>query len=70
MSDLKTSDMTLVMISPELVLPAGLEKGITPIDIPLPSAEELKHILIGLIKPLQEKEQISSLISEVRLLFP
>lgn len=59
-SDLKTSYKTLIMISPELVLPAGLEKGITPIDIPLPSAEELKNVLLGMLKPLQEAHKITA----------
>jgi len=59
-SNLKKSYKTLIMISPVLVLPPGLEKGITPIDIPLPSSEELKQILINMIAPLKRANKITA----------
>ena len=58
-ANLKKSYKTLFIISPVLVLPPGLEKDITPIDIPLPSADEIKQILLRLITPLKEAKKIS-----------
>ncbi len=63
-ASLKKSYKTLFIISPLLVLPPGLEKGISPIDIPLPSAKELKDVLFNLLKPLQESNKIKVDLSE------
>ena len=57
-SNLKKSYKTLFILSPILVLPPGLEKGITPIDIPLPSSDELKQILLQLLTPLKDAKKI------------
>ena len=57
-ANLKKSYKTLFIISPILVLPPGLEKGITPIDIPMPSTKEIKQILFQLINPLKEAKKI------------
>jgi len=59
-ASLKKSYKTVVIISPVLELPPGLEKGITPIDIPLPSFEELRTILFQLIKPLVSARKIEA----------
>lgn len=59
-ANLKKSFKTLFMISPTLVLPPGLEKGITPIDIPMPSSDELRQILLRLIKPLKAAKKIQT----------
>ncbi|MFH1153217.1 MAG: AAA family ATPase [Pseudomonadota bacterium] len=56
---LKKSFKTLVIVSPVLVLPPGLDKNITPVDIPLPSREELRQVLMQLITPLQEAKKIT-----------
>ena len=61
-ANLKKSYKTLLIISPVLVLPPGLEKGITPVDLPLPSPEEIGQILLHMITPLKEAKKI-----EVRL---
>jgi SpoVK/Ycf46/Vps4 family AAA+-type ATPase len=58
-ANLKKSYKTLFIISPVLVLPPGLEKDITPIDIPLPSTEDIKQILLQLINPLKQAKKIS-----------
>lgn len=58
-ANLKKSYKTLFIISPVLVLPPGLEKDITPIDIPLPSTREIKQILLQIINPLKESKKIS-----------
>jgi SpoVK/Ycf46/Vps4 family AAA+-type ATPase len=57
-ADLKKSYKTLLIISPILVLPPGLEKGITPIDIPLPSREELRQILLKLLNSLKNAKKV------------
>ncbi len=57
-ASIKKSYKTLFIISPQLVLPPGLEKSITPIDIPLPSSEELKDILLQLLMPLKKAGKI------------
>ncbi len=58
-ANLKKSYKTLFIISPVLVLPPGLEKDITPIDIPLPSTGEIKQILMDLVNPLKQAKKIS-----------
>ena len=57
---LKKSYKTLFMISPVLTLPPGLEKDMTPIDVPLPSAAELKRILVNMVTPLQQAKKITA----------
>ncbi len=57
---LKKSFKTVFIISPSLVLPPGLEKGITPVDLPLPSVEELKQILDQIIAPLKNANKITA----------
>jgi len=57
-ANLKKSFKTLFIISPLLVLPPGLEKDITPIDIPIPSTKEIKQILLQLINPLKQAKKI------------
>ena len=59
-TNLKKSYKTLMMISPVLVLPPGLEKNITPIDIPLPSSEELQQVLMNIIAPLKRANKITA----------
>lgn len=57
-ANLKKSYKTVIIISPVLELPPGLEKGITPIDVPLPSLTELKNTLFQLLKPLVAARKI------------
>ncbi len=59
-ADLKKSYKTLFIVSPVLVLPPGLEKSITPVDIPLPSPDELRAILAQIVKPLQKAGKITA----------
>jgi len=56
---LKKSYKTVFIISPVLALPPGLEKSITPVDIPLPSPDELKRILSQIVTPLRKANKIS-----------
>ncbi|MFC1840244.1 AAA family ATPase [Thermodesulfobacteriota bacterium] len=58
-ANLKKSYKTLFIISPLLVLPPGLEKDITPVDIPMPSTKEIKQVLLQLINPLKQAKKIS-----------
>ncbi len=61
---LKKSFKTIFIIAPVLELPPGLETGITPVDIPLPSTVELKKILLDIIQPLQETGKITANLDE------
>jgi hypothetical protein len=61
-SNLKKSYKTVFIISPQLVLPPGLEKDITPVDIPLPTPAELKQIFLALITPLKKSGKINARI--------
>jgi len=63
-ANIKKSYKTVFVISPVLVLPPGLEKGITPLDIPLPSTEELREVLFRILKPLQEARKIKVNLTE------
>jgi len=45
----KTKGITLVIVSPESKLPLELEREVVVLDFPLPSREELKVILAGLM---------------------
>lgn len=63
-SNLKKSYKTLLIISPVLVLPPGLEKDITPVDVPLPSTAELRQIFLSLISPLQKAAKINVRLDE------
>ena len=56
---LKKSFKTVFIVSPVLSLPPGLDKSITPVDIPLPGKEELKEILMRLVTSLEEREKIT-----------
>jgi hypothetical protein len=46
----KTKGITLVIVSPEGKLPLELEREVVVLDFPLPSREELKTILAGLVE--------------------
>lgn len=62
--NLKKSFKTLFIVSPVLVLPPGLEKDMTPVDIPLPSTKEIKQILLRLVTPLKESKKIKVSLEE------
>jgi hypothetical protein len=46
----KTKGITLVIVSPEAKLPLELEREVVVLDFPLPSRDELKTILEGLVE--------------------
>jgi hypothetical protein len=46
----KTKGVTLVIVSPEGKLPLELEREVVVLDFPLPTREELKTILAGLVE--------------------
>jgi hypothetical protein len=46
----KTKGITLVIVSPDAKLPLELEREVVVLDFPLPSREELKTILAGLVE--------------------
>ncbi len=51
---LKTTYSTIVLISPVLNIPVELQKMITVIDAPLPTAEELKQKLVEIVQQVNE----------------
>jgi ATP-dependent 26S proteasome regulatory subunit len=57
-SSLKTSNKTLVILSPVLRIPSELEKEITVVDYPLPDIGELDRLLDGIIDSLKGNSQI------------
>jgi len=50
LSGYKTKGITLVIISPDAKLPLELEREVVVLDFPLPTREELKSILGGLVE--------------------
>jgi hypothetical protein len=46
----KTKGVTLVIVSPDAQLPPELEREVVVLDFPLPTREELKSILAGLVE--------------------
>ncbi|MBM4295180.1 MAG: AAA family ATPase [Deltaproteobacteria bacterium] len=46
----KTKGITLVIVSPDAKLPLELEREVVVLDFPLPTREELKTILAGLVE--------------------
>jgi hypothetical protein len=46
----KTKGITLVIVSPDAKLPVELEREVVVLDFPLPTREELKSILAGLVE--------------------
>ena len=46
----KTKGITLVIVSPDAKLPLELEREVVVLDFPLPSRDELKTILAGLVE--------------------
>jgi ATP-dependent 26S proteasome regulatory subunit len=60
---LKTSYKTLILLSPFLKLPPELEKEITVVDYPLPSLEDLGHLLDGIIDNVKANPQVRTQFS-------
>jgi SpoVK/Ycf46/Vps4 family AAA+-type ATPase len=60
---LKTSNKTLVILSPVLRIPPELEKEVTVVDYPLPDVKELDSLLQGIIESLRDNSQIRTDLS-------
>ncbi len=56
---LRSSPKTLVLLSPRLQIPPELEKSVTVVDLPLPSAAELGDFVDVLSKELSGKGRVS-----------
>ncbi len=54
---LETSNKTLVIVAPRMVLPAELSKELTVIDVPLPTRSELETHLDALVARLDEQHR-------------
>lgn len=55
---LKSSPKTLVLVSPELLIPMELEKDITPVDFPLPGLDEMGELLDDIVTDIKEHGQM------------
>jgi SpoVK/Ycf46/Vps4 family AAA+-type ATPase len=55
---LKSSPKTLVMVSPEMLIPPELEKDITPVEFPLPNLDEMGDLLDGIVTDIKEHGQM------------
>ncbi len=62
--ELRRSYKTVVLMSPELVVPMELEKDVSVIDFPLPDVEELKGLLRGFLKRVGERPGVQVSLSE------
>ena len=58
-SELRRSYKTVVILSPELVVPMELEKDVTVVDFPLPDVEELKALLADFLKRVGERPGVA-----------
>ncbi len=61
---LKNSYKTLVIITPNMRLAEDLEKDVTVLDYSLPSAEDLKKLILKVIDDIKENPKISVNIDE------
>ncbi len=55
---LKNSFKTIILISPVVEIPAELDKEITLLTFPLPSKEDLSHLLDRILADLRELKQV------------
>ncbi len=57
-SAIKTSHNTLIILSPEMVIPKEMEKEITVVDYPLPDYEDIKKLLHKLIDSIKRNPRV------------
>ncbi len=63
-ADLRRSYKTVILLSPELVVPMELEKDVTVVDFPLPDVEELKGLLRDFLKRVSDRPGVDVRLSE------
>lgn len=51
---LKASDKTIIILAPVMVIPIELMKSITPVELPLPTKEELNAVMEGLMPSVKK----------------
>lgn len=56
-NSLKGTRKTLVLLSPQVVIPTDLQKSITIVDLPLPDYSEMDELLADRVKRMQERKQ-------------
>jgi hypothetical protein len=54
---LKTTYTTLILLSPSLTIPVELEKDISVLDVPLPTFDDLKQLLVEIVGVLQKSKR-------------
>ncbi len=63
-AELRRSYKTVILLSPQLVIPIELEKDVTVVDFPLPDVDELKALLGGFLKRVGERPGVQVELSE------
>lgn len=61
---LRSRAQTIVIIAPSLNLPQELEKDVTVIDFPLPSAEEIRATLESILEALKGNDKVDISLTE------
>jgi len=55
---LRTSYKTIIIVSPTLKIPLELEKDVTVFDLPVPTPEELMHLLKGFLAGIRHRPNV------------
>lgn len=61
---LKSSPKTLVLVSPQLCIPAELEKDVTPVDFPMPGLPEMSALLEGIAADVRQAGRMELTLSD------
>lgn len=56
----KASQRTCIMLGPDFTLPAELQQDVLVLDQPLPTAEELKDVVVSLVKERKAKDVLET----------
>jgi hypothetical protein len=54
---LKTTYTTVILLSPSLTIPVELEKDVSVLDVPLPTFEDLRRLLVEIVGVLQKSKR-------------
>src|SRR5215470_11638485 len=54
---LKTTYTTVILLSPNLTIPVELEKDVSVLDVPLPTFDDLRRLLVEIVGVLQKSKR-------------
>jgi ATP-dependent 26S proteasome regulatory subunit len=54
---LKTTYTTVILLSPSLTIPVELEKDISVLDVPLPTFDDLRQLLVEIVEVLEKSKR-------------